>query len=58
MEVNDKIRPLVTEKADSEFIERAAIADGMVPLREGAVRKMLNGETTFDEVIRVTGEKI
>jgi general secretion pathway protein E len=58
MEVNDKIRPLITEKADAEFIKRTAIADGMVPLREGAVRKMLNGETTFDEVIRVTGEKI
>jgi general secretion pathway protein E len=58
MEVNDKIRPLITEKADSEFIKRAAIADGMVPLREGAVRKLLNGETTFDEVIRVTGEKV
>ena len=58
MEVNEKIRPLITEKADAEFIKRTAIADGMVPLREGAVRKMLNGETTFDEVIRVTGEKI
>jgi general secretion pathway protein E len=58
MEVNDKIRPLVTEKADAEFIKRTAIADGMVPLRDGAVRKMLNGETTFDEVILVTGEKI
>jgi len=41
MEVNDKIRPLVTEKADAESIKRTAIADGMVPLREGAVRKML-----------------
>jgi general secretion pathway protein E len=58
MEVNEKIRPLITEKADAEFIKRTAIADGMVPLREGAVRKMLNGETTFDEVIRVTGEKV
>ncbi len=58
MEVSEKIRPLITEKADSEFIKRTAIGDGMVPLREGAVRKMLNGETTFDEVIRVTGEKI
>ena len=57
MEVNEKIRPLITEKADAEFIKRTAIADGMVPLRDGAVRKMLNGETTFDEVIRVTGEK-
>jgi general secretion pathway protein E len=58
MDVNEKIRPLIAEKADAEFIKRTAIADGMVPLREGAVRKMLNGETTFDEVIRVTGEKI
>ncbi len=57
MELNEKIRPLVTEKADAESIKRAAIADGMVPLREAAVRKMLNGETTFDEVFRVTGEK-
>jgi type II secretory ATPase GspE/PulE/Tfp pilus assembly ATPase PilB-like protein len=30
----------------------------MVGLREAAVLKMLKGETTFDEVIRVTGEKI
>jgi type II secretory ATPase GspE/PulE/Tfp pilus assembly ATPase PilB-like protein len=30
----------------------------MVCLREAAVQKMLKGETTFDEVIRVTGEKI
>jgi len=58
MEVSEKIRPLITEKADAEFIKRTAIADGMVTLREGAVRKMLEGETTFDEVIRVTGEKI
>jgi general secretion pathway protein E len=58
MEVNEKIRPLITEKADAEFIKRTAMADGMMPLREGAVRKMLAGETTFDEVIRVTGEKI
>jgi general secretion pathway protein E len=58
LEVNDKIRPLITEKADAEFIKRTAMSDGMVPLREAAVRKMLNGETTFDEVIRVTGEKV
>jgi general secretion pathway protein E len=58
MEVNEKVRPLITEKADAEFIKRTAVADGMVPLREAAVRKMLIGETTFDEVIRVTGEKV
>jgi general secretion pathway protein E len=58
IEVNERIRPLIADKADAEFIKRTAVADGMVTLRESAVRKMLEGETTFDEVIRVTGEKV
>jgi general secretion pathway protein E len=57
MEINDKVRPLIGETTDAEFIKRTAMSDGMVPRREAAVRKMLAGETTFDEVIRVTGEK-
>ena len=58
MEVNDNIKNIIRDKADAELIRKAAVADGMVVLREAAVRKMLKGETTFDEVIRVTGEKI
>jgi len=58
LEVNEKIRPLITDRTDIEAIRRAAVADGMVVLREAAVRKMMAGDTTFDEVIRVTGEKI
>ncbi len=58
LEVNEKIRPLITDKADAELLKRTAIAEGMVTLRTAAVRKMLDGETTFDEVIRVTGEKV
>jgi general secretion pathway protein E len=57
MEVNEKIRSIIREKADAELGRKAAIADGMVTLRESAVRKMLSGETSYDEVIRVTGEK-
>jgi general secretion pathway protein E len=57
MEMNEKLRSIVNAKGDAELIRKAAIADGMVTLRESAVRKMLNGDTTFDEVIRVTGEK-
>ena len=58
MELNEKVRAIIREKSDAELIRNAAVADGMVGLREAAVQKMLNGETTFDEVIRVTGEKI
>lgn len=57
MEMNDRIRGLVHENADAETIKKAAVSDGMVVLRDAAVRKMLKGETTFDEVIRVTGER-
>jgi general secretion pathway protein E len=57
MEMNEKIRDLLGGQADAERIRKAAVADGMVVLRESAVQKMLKGETTFDEVIRVTGEK-
>ena len=58
MEMNDTIRAIIRDKADAELIRKAAVADGMVGLREAAVQKMLKGETTFDEVIRVTGEKM
>jgi general secretion pathway protein E len=58
MEVNERIRSIIREKTDAEQIRKAAVSDGMTVLREAAVRKMLNGETTFDEVIRVTGEKM
>jgi len=57
MEVNEQVRAVFRDKADAEMIRKAAIADGMVGLREAAVKKMLKGETTFDEVIRVTGER-
>jgi general secretion pathway protein E len=57
MEVNERVRSMIQEKADSELIRKAAASDGMIVLRESAVKKMLKGETTFDEVIRVTGEK-
>jgi general secretion pathway protein E len=58
MELNDKIREIIRHKSDSELIRNTAVTDGMIGLRENAVNKMLNGETTFDEVIRVTGEKV
>jgi general secretion pathway protein E len=57
MEMNERIRVVIREKGDAELIRKEALADGMVALREAAVHKMLNGETTLDEVIRVTGER-
>ncbi len=54
MPVNDKIRKLVLSKAPAAEIARQAVQDGMVTLRESAVRKMALGLTSFSEVLRAT----
>jgi general secretion pathway protein E len=54
LSINDGIRSLINESADSAEIMRAARADGTITLRESAVRKLAEGVTSFSEIIRVT----
>ncbi len=54
MPVSDRIRNLASGKAGSDAIRKAACEEDMKTLRENAVKKMLDGETTYQEVIRVT----
>ena len=54
MPVTDKIRRLVLTKAPAAEIARQAVQDGMVTLRESAIRKMALGLTSFSEVLRAT----
>ncbi len=54
--VNSRIRSLVMNDADASEIAEAARTDGMMTLREAAVRKLALGVTTFEEVVRVTAE--
>ena len=51
---SDKIRALVTSATDIALVEKAARAEGMSTLRESAIRKMLMGITTYEEVVSVT----
>ena len=55
MEINDRIRKLISQKTENRQIKTEALKDGMITLHEGAIRKMLDGETTVSEVLRVTG---
>lgn len=48
------IRQLTNAKPDHSVILAAAAEEGLVSLRENAVVKMLNGITTYREVLRVT----
>jgi type II secretory ATPase GspE/PulE/Tfp pilus assembly ATPase PilB-like protein len=53
--VNDaEIRRLCVERASSGVIRDHALKNGMVTLRQYGYRKALTGETTVDEVVRIT----
>ncbi|CAH2030613.1 GspE/PulE family protein [Trichlorobacter ammonificans] len=55
LELSERIRPLVTEPLDLAAVVAAAVQDGYATLRQIAIRKMLEGITTYDEVVSITG---
>jgi type II secretory ATPase GspE/PulE/Tfp pilus assembly ATPase PilB-like protein len=50
----EQIRQLIQSGANASEIGRAAINDGMKPMRTDGIGKVLSGSTTLDEVERVT----
>jgi general secretion pathway protein E len=55
LEMNEKVKALVTEPLDLAELVRIAVQDGYTTMRQVAIRKMLEGITTYDEVISITG---
>jgi general secretion pathway protein E len=55
LEFTDQLKSKITDRTDMAEIYAIARADGMVSLRELAIRKMLEGHTTFSEIVSVTG---
>jgi general secretion pathway protein E len=53
--IDDAIKNLIVNGADSPEIKREAAKNGMRTLRQSALRKLAEGITTFEEVVRVTG---
>ncbi|MDP2940379.1 MAG: type II secretion system ATPase GspE [Candidatus Omnitrophota bacterium] len=54
---NTEIRSLVLEKRSSDEIKKLAKNNGMVSLYEDGVRKVIDGHTTLEEVLRVSREE-
>jgi type IV pilus assembly protein PilB len=54
--IDDTIRDLVVKRTSSFEIKDYALKNGMVSLRDDALKKFCLGQTTLDEVIRVTSE--
>jgi type IV pilus assembly protein PilB len=53
MSLSPRIRQLVAEKRPAGDIREAAIADGMLTLKENGLAKVAEGLTTLEEVLRV-----
>ncbi len=52
--MDDDLRDLVLRREPAHVLKRTAVAKGMLTLRDAAIRKMLAGITSIDEVARVT----
>ncbi|HEY1718061.1 MAG TPA: ATPase, T2SS/T4P/T4SS family [Verrucomicrobiae bacterium] len=52
--LNESMRPLILSRAPASTIAAKAIAEGMRPLRTDGWNKVKAGETTIEEVLRVT----
>ena len=53
MDVSETIQGLIVKRATSAEIQRQAVAEGMVTMRQDGYLKALQGLTTLDEVNRV-----
>ena len=51
---SEQLKKLTTPQARPQDLKAQAIKEGMVTLHENAVKKLLEGKTTYEEVLRVT----
>jgi general secretion pathway protein E len=55
--ITESIKKITTTETDLEVLRAQAKKEGMATLRENATKKLLGGETTYEEVLRVTWEQ-
>jgi len=58
MVMDDDVRGLVMQKADASMIRRACTSKGMKLLRQNGSDRIIAGQTTIEELLRVTQEDI
>ncbi|PIR88667.1 MAG: type II secretion system protein GspE [Candidatus Harrisonbacteria bacterium CG10_big_fil_rev_8_21_14_0_10_44_23] len=56
IEITEKIRTLMMQRANADQIRRVAIEEGMVTMLEDGFNKAVAGRTTIEEVLRVFHE--
>jgi type IV pilus assembly protein PilB len=56
MDVSESIQQLIVNRATSTVIQKQAVAEGMITMRQDGYLKALQGITTLEEVNRVTAD--
>ncbi|RMF75534.1 MAG: type II/IV secretion system protein [Acidobacteria bacterium] len=54
LDLSDEIREMILGRRSAAEIRRQAVAEGMIPLRQSALAKVLAGRTTLREINKVT----
>ena len=54
LNIDDSIRDLITTHADADKIKEQAQANGMITMLEDGFNKAVSGQTTLEEILRVT----
>jgi len=56
LSVDEDIRQAIIQRKDAETIQQMAIRKGMTPMLESGLKKVKEGITTIEEILRVTKE--
>lgn len=56
MDVSDAVQQLIIKRATASEVQKVAVAEGMVTMRQDGYLKALNGLTTIEEVNRVAAD--
>ena len=51
--VSEKVMKLILERASAAEIEKQAVSEGMITMKQDGYLKVLDGLTTIEEVLRV-----
>lgn len=57
LNISAEIQKLIVSNATSEDIQATAVKQGMIPMQTDGFIKALRGQTTIEEILRVTSEK-
>ncbi len=58
LKMSDAIKKLIIEKADADDIVKQAVIEGMTTMLDDGLEKVKKGQTTIEEVLRVTKVEI